>query len=296
MENAPDRDAAEALAAGDAFADLSSWRKVRVLGGDARGWLNDLLTADIAELAPGAASRSLLLGPTGRIRADVTIASLDQGFLLLQDPSQPVAIDSLLTPYVLSSEVRLEDQTDSLSILAFPGGEAPEVDGARAYRPSALGAGADLVAESGAREMLRRAAAPLTEADPDAVEAWRIRRGEARFPVDLGEDSLPHEAALDPFIGYAKGCFLGQEAVAKVRNLGHPPFVLLAAHTARQVGAGEPVHDDAGQKIGSITSATPLPGRGAAVIARVRWPARERRLTTSSGGALLERRPASGTP
>lgn len=292
----PDRDGAEALAEGDAFVDLSSWRKVRVLGGDARGWMNDLLTADIAELPPGSATRSLLLSPTGRIRADVTIAALAQGFLIVQDPSQPAAIDGLLTPYVLSSDVRLDDETGSLCLLAFPGGDVPEVARVETYRPSALGSGADLVAEAEARGTVQRAATPLLEADAEAVEAWRIRRGMARFPVDLGQDSLPHEAALDPFIGYAKGCFLGQEAVAKVRNLGHPPYVLLAAHTSRLVRAGEPVHDDAGQEVGSLTSATTLPGGGGAVIVRVRWAARDGRLTTTSGEALIEPRPASVSP
>jgi folate-binding protein YgfZ len=294
VESGPDRDGAGALAAGDAFADLSSWRKVRVVGSDARGWLNDLLTADIADLLPGFASRSLLLSPTGRIRADVTIAALTPGFLLVQDPSQPVDISRLLAPYVLSSDVQLQDQTDSLCLLAFPGREPPEVDGAESYRPSALGTGADLVAPSGARDVIRRAAAPFIEADVGAVRTWWIRAGVARFPVDLGEDSLPHEAALDPFIGYEKGCFLGQEAVAKVRNLGHPPFLLLAAHTARPVEAGEPVQDEAGREVGSVTSATPIPEGGAAVIARIRWGARQGPLTTPSGGALVRRRPASG--
>jgi tRNA-modifying protein YgfZ len=292
--DAGDRDGAEALARGDAFADLSSWRKIRVLGGDSRRWLNDLLTADIAELPPGSATRSLLLSPTGRIQADLTIAALDQAFLLVQDPSQPVAIDDLLARYVLSSDVRLEDQTGSLALLAFPRGRPPEVDGAEPYRPSALGTGGDLVASSAARDALRRAAEPRIEAGPGTLEVWRVRAGVARFPVDLGRDSLPHEAALDPFIGYDKGCFLGQEAVAKVRNLGHPPFVLLAARTAGPVEAGAAIRDEAGETVGSVTSAALQPGGGSAVIARVRWAAREGVLATTSGDALIGSHPATG--
>ena len=68
------RDELEAIEAGRAFADLSDYRKVRVSGADARGWLNDLVTCDVASLTPGSAHRSLLLSPTGRILADFGLA------------------------------------------------------------------------------------------------------------------------------------------------------------------------------------------------------------------------------
>ena len=57
----------------------------------------------------------------------------------------------------------------------------------------------------------------------DAIEVWRIRRGVARMGSDFDRTSIPAEAGLSSTIDVTKGCFLGQESVARVRNLGHPP-------------------------------------------------------------------------
>ena len=78
-----------ALEEGRAFVDLSGMRKILVAGDDAERWLNDLLTAGLADLRVGDARRSLLLTPTGRIRADLHVARTFAGFLLLQDGRQP---------------------------------------------------------------------------------------------------------------------------------------------------------------------------------------------------------------
>ena len=284
-----------ALRSGRAFADLSGWRKVLVSGPDARTWLNDLLSADLADLAQGATRRSLLLSPTGRIRADVTVAETARGPLLLQDPIQPAFIDRLLGPYVLSSDVDLVDVTENLALLAVPGpGVLPGTPDlpAELLRPSCLGPGADLLVDDDRLPEIRGALGDLTEAGPDALEAWRIQRGVARFAVDLGEDSLPHEAGLDHAVAYQKGCFLGQEAVARVRNLGHPPFVVLAAGSDGPVAPGEGVTTD-GRVVGTVTSATPVEGGRTAAIVRVRWAARAATLRTESAEALQPVGPAS---
>ena len=272
-----------ALRDGRAFVDLSSWRKVAVDGHDAETWLNDLLSAELAGLMPGTSRHSLLLSPTGRIRADVCVARLHEGFLLIQDPGQPARIDALLEPYVLSSDVQLKDRTEDLALFAFPGNETPGVDGGDSYRPSALGTGSDVVVPSESRE-LARSSIDLIEAHPDDVEAWRVEQGMARFGVDLREDSLPHEAALDAAIAYDKGCFLGQEAVAKVRNLGHPRFVVLSARSDGKVSAGEPVFSN-GSEAGTVTSASAATD-GSAAIVRIRWEARQTELRTASGQRL----------
>ena len=286
------RDAIDALHEGRAFVDLSWWRKVSVAGADARGWLNDLLSADIAELAAGASRRSLLLSATGRVRADVSVVALDDGFLLVQDPEQAEGIDTLLERYILSSDVTIEDRTNDLALVAFPGRPAPSVEGATEVRPSVLAPGTDLLADVAGRDAIREAAAELTEAGAEAVEAWRIERGVPRTGIDLGLDSLPHEAELGDAIAYAKGCYLGQEAVAKVRNLGHPPYVVLAVETTGRAAAGDAIVGPEGE-VGTITSATEAPDGRIAAIARVRWSARDSGLRTVAGARLSGVRPAS---
>jgi folate-binding protein YgfZ len=290
-------DQLDALRSGLAFADLSGWRKVLVSGPEARTWLNDLLSADLSDLPEGATRRSLLLSPTGRIRADVTVAAAGRGPVLFQDPIQPAAVDKLLGPYVLSSDVDLVDVTGALALLAVPGPGAPPATPdvpAEVLRPSCLGQGCDFLVAADRGPEIRGALGGLIEAGPDALEAWRIERGVARFAVDLGEDSLPHEAGLDHAVAYQKGCFLGQEAVARVRNLGHPPFVVLAAGSDGPVAAGESITAD-GRAVGSVTSATEVDGGRAAAIIRVRWAARAATLLTEAGGALRPVGPASGS-
>ncbi|HWC32525.1 MAG TPA: hypothetical protein VG709_05290 [Actinomycetota bacterium] len=280
-----------ALSTGRAFCELRGWWTTVVTGADARSWLGDLVTAAVETLAHGDAVRSLLLSPTGRMRADFTIAAVAGGFLLVQDPIQPARLEALLAPYVLSSDVSLEDRSEELAVFAFPG-HAPRSDKGERYTPSALGAGTDVVVNGSEAHHLRDAVANLLEVDLDGVETWRIVRGAARFAVDLSEDSLPHEAALDDAIAYAKGCFLGQEAVAKVRNLGRPPFVVVALRSDVEVRRGDRIVAR-GEEVGAVTSAASVSGAWSA-IGRVRWAARDAELRTRSGAALRSLGPASG--
>ena len=262
---------------GRAYAELTGWRLIEVAGTDARAWLHDLLMAQVDSLASGESRRALLLKPTGHIRADVTVAARNGGFLLVQDPRQPTAIDRLLGPYVLSADVRLEDRTAELRAVAFPN----RPPGGEGYAPSAAGPGHDLILPVG-EAIEPRDAEPVSV---ESLEAWRVSRGEARFPQDLGERSLPNEAGLEALIDHAeKGCFLGQEAVAKTRTLGRPPFAVIAAraHAAVEPGAKVLAGD---ADVGEVTSAAAIGDRWS-VIARVRWSSLEGELTV--GGGRLE--------
>ena len=241
--------------------DLQGWTLVEVLGSDAETWLNDLVTANVATLPVGEAVRSLLLGPTGRIRADLLIHRSALAFLLLQSPGQPRRIDDLLAPYVLSSDV----------VLA-PSSWTP------AIRPARSG---PWVAPPGAPDGVPVGA--------DAFESWRIRCGIPRFPVDLDEASLPAEAGLDeaPVVDRDKGCYLGQESVAKVRNLGHPARLVVAVEAPESVTQGQEVTDQKGP-VGRLTSVDAL-GGGTAALARIRWEARDAALSTAAGVPLTRR-------
>jgi folate-binding protein YgfZ len=280
---------------GIGFADLSFWLKIEVSGTDALGWLNDLISADLAGLSAGEARRSLLLSPTGRVRAEFTVALADDALLLIQDPSQPKPIHQLLAPYVLSSDVLLEDRTEDLALFALPGlTGGPELPpGAEVVRPSCLGGGggADLIVPMAERQgLLRRLGEAFAQAGNEEVEAWRIAAGIPRFGVDVFEDDLPQEGGLDEAVAFDKGCYLGQEAVAKVTNLGHPRRLLIPLETEGPVSPGEPVHAD-GSEVGEATSVAEVAGR-TVVLARVRWEAREEPLRTGAG-AILRRRETS---
>jgi folate-binding protein YgfZ len=283
------REQRRALEEERAFLDLSSWRKVRVSGTDARSWLGDLLAADIAGLEPGVGRRSLLLTPTGRTRADIQVARRESDLLLLQSPDQPEDIGLVLSGYVLSADVQLEDRADDLALFAIPGRAASLVDAAGATVPSSVGPGVDVitaVGEPAARFIASCIAAGLEQAGGDAYEAWRILRGIARMGADFDERSLPSEAGLEATIDYGKGCFLGQEAVARVRNLGHPPRILRHLQAPGSMGRGERVFAE-GTAVGELTSVGEI-GDGSVAIARVRWDAAAAPLALADGRTLID--------
>lgn len=237
-------------------------RSVLVRGADARRWLNDLVTAAVDELGQGQSVRSLILSPTGRIRADVHVLAANDAYVLVQASRQPDPVDRILEPYVLSSAVELSTAEVSPVLM-----------------PSELGWRAALEPPPGARQV-----------DADAGERWRIESGVAVFPDDLDEASLPAEAGLDvpPVTEAGKGCFLGQESVARVRNLGHPTRLVMALEADGPVAVGQTVFG-ADREAGVITSSCERPDGSTALIARIRWEARGSDLKTASGDALRRR-------
>jgi tRNA-modifying protein YgfZ len=278
-----------ALSSGGAFVDLSGWRAISVTGGDAWAWLNDLVSADVSGLRRGKARPSLLLTPTGRIRAAFTVAVHQESPLLIQDSAQP-SVRDLLAPYVLSSDVALTDCKGALAIVAFPGRQDPP-EGAGwpevvVSRPSVAGAGLDLFAPGEDRDDLVRALtagfAPATHAD---LDAWRVVAGVPRLGIDALPDDLPQEAGLADAVAFDKGCYLGQEAVARTRNLGHPRRLVLHLVAEALVSPGEEVAVD-GSIVGEITGAVKSDGRWW-VLARIHWDAREGPLRSTRGVPLV---------
>jgi folate-binding protein YgfZ len=286
MDTPPLEDQLAALEGGRAYVEHTDVTVTVASGADARRWLHDLVTSDVASLERFQARASLLLSPTGRIRATFHVLGLERDFLLVQAADQPASVGELLSPYILSSDVVLGPS--SLRVFSVPASRAALPGMSEGWRPAIQGDGVDILVE-GATDNLREtrerlANAGLVSANPDVVEALRIRRGIPRFPVDLDEDSLPAEADLEQTIDLTKGCFLGQESVAKVRNLGHPPRVVLALRSEQRTSAGEPVLSR-GQEVGAVTSTTPVT-EGSALLARVRWAAAGSDLRTADGTLL----------
>jgi folate-binding protein YgfZ len=279
---------------GKAFVDLSFWRKVEVSGADAGTWLRDLVSADLTDLEDGRSRPSLLLSPTGRIRAAFTVARFGGTWLLIQDPEQSRPVEALLASYVLSSDVDLTDRTEALALFALPGHHLElEIPHARPLAPSSLGGGGlDLLASiedhGGVKEALE---ARFVAVGNEAVEEWRVVMGIPKFGVDATEDDLPQEGALDDAVAFDKGCYLGQEAVAKVRNLGHPRRLVLHMRADGAVSAGETVRSG-GEDVGLVTSAARLADE-TVVLARVAWDARGGPLETATGIRLVARQASS---
>jgi len=274
---------AEALATGRAFTVTSHLQVVEVRGDDAPTWLHDLLTADIVSLVPGTACRSLLLTPTGRIRADLTVGRVQAGFALLQERDIGDDIAAALRPYVLSARVELRPSTHVvITTCAEPATRSSSVDVA----PSHLGVGRDLLPDDLAEAGAALTAEGAVKVDLERLDDLRVRLGCPRIGVDFEPGALPAEAGLDSTIDVDKGCFLGQESVAKVRRLGHPPSVVRHVRADHELVAGDQVRAEDVQ-VGRVTSAAPSPAGWFALV-RVPWAAAASQLRASDGRVLLD--------
>ena len=288
----PVSDGVRALEEGRAFTHLAGWRTVSAVGADAVAWLNDLVTNRVDDIGQNELRRTLFLDRTGRVRADVHVGVLGDarepaGFIVHQDDVQPDPIEGLLSPYLLSSDVEfrsselglavLHQGDDLVQFMAWPG-PADRIS----HFPVQPGE-----TETGLAAI--RQYDTVAEASPQDAEVFRIRRGVPRFGVDFGTDFLPSEAGFDVFIDATKGCFLGQESVAKVRNLGHPPRLVLSLVASEPVSPMAAIAVD-GEQVGRITSVAEGDDGSTACIGWVRWDAREADLR-AEGGFALTRRP-----
>jgi hypothetical protein len=194
---------------------------VKVTGDDARKFLNGLLTADIAAVAPARARYAALLTPQGKIIVDCLVSAVagEEG-LILDCPRALVAtLLDRLNFYKLRARVTVTDVSASLGVLAVWDGEV----GNGFYRDPRLPAlGARIVLPPDrAAETAERLGARLVDAS--AYEVHRIALGVPRGGLDfIYGDAFPHEADMDQLggIDFDKGCFVGQEVVSRMEHRG----------------------------------------------------------------------------
>jgi folate-binding protein YgfZ len=199
---------------------------IRLSGDDARGFLNNLVTSEIARVAPGVARFGALLTPQGKIVVDFLVTEAPAGHgggLLIELPrdlAQPLA--TKLGFYKLRAKVTVENLTGSLGVLAVWDGE-PEPKPELTYpdpRHAGLGHRILIPADLAPNTAAMLGAALLDEA---AYEAHRIATGVPRGGVDFAYgDAFPHEANMDRLSGvdFDKGCYVGQEVVSRMQHRG----------------------------------------------------------------------------
>ena len=197
------------LAAGEGFVDLSHRDVLRISGPDRLTWLHSLTTQYFDGLAPDTWTEALILSPQGHV--EHAFAGLDDGeaFTAHTEPGAGAALVEFLDRMRFMMRVEVTDVTAELAVT---------------WRPS----GASFVP----RDQLTtyaRAAGPACGLW--AFEALRIARGEPRFGVDTDHRTIPNEVGwIGPAVHLDKGCYRGQETVARVHTLGRPPRRLVLLH------------------------------------------------------------------
>jgi folate-binding protein YgfZ len=243
-----------ALAAGEAAVDQSHLGVVTVTGPDRLTWLNDLTTQHLSDLAPGASALALILSPHGHVEHELHAADDGVTTWLVVEPDRVGPLVDYLRSMQFLLRVDVADRTDTHAVVWEPvrdvdpdhptwlipsdfAGLGPTDAGvdrggdAGKYVPVRPGVlvGRQVVVER-PRLAERLAAAPGL-AGTWALEALRVAAAVPRLGQETDHRTLPHEVGwIGPAVHLSKGCYRGQEAVARVHNLGRPPRRLVLLH------------------------------------------------------------------
>jgi len=237
---------------------------VWVEGPDSRSFLHGLLSNDVAAVAVGTSLPALLLDATGHIRVVMRVVCTDDdAFTLLTDAGSGERLAQLLDEYHFSEDVEIIGP-EPVDVLTFPAAVTP--------------LGADLVIDGaipGTRDAVGMAAAigaatPHEALDDATAEALRIAAGVPRFGVDMTDRTLVHEAGLEATaVSFTKGCYLGQETVARVEHRGGVKRRLVGLRLPALTPAGQDVRV-ADRVVGRLTSVATHPALGPIGLAILR--------------------------
>lgn len=233
------REELQALRRGTAVGAAPPAERLDLAGPDARRFLNGYVTCDVKTLASGGAPRGFVTGLKGQVLADFDLLAGDAAFHLRLPAGRGEAVRQHLARYQLADRFELSAPQPlarlllrgpgAPGVLAAAGLPAPE-PGQHAAAEAATVLRADrpgeprfelwLVAGEAGEVAARLAGAGATLVGAGAFETARIEDGEPAFGVDYGEEALPQETGDEAAISYTKGCYLGQEVVARVHYRG----------------------------------------------------------------------------
>ncbi|HEU4676165.1 MAG TPA: glycine cleavage T C-terminal barrel domain-containing protein [Motilibacteraceae bacterium] len=238
------------LEQGEAVVDLSHRGVVRVTGPDRLSWLHSLTSQHLTGLPAGESTQALVLDPHGHVEHHLSLVDDGTSVWAHVEPGTAPALVAYLESMKFWTQVEVADVTADHAVVHEPVREPhPEhVAVVDAVGRAVLVPRAELVAYAGDR--------PL--AGTWALEALRIVAHQPRFGLETDHRTIPHELGwIGPAVHLDKGCYRGQETVARVHNLGRPPRRLVLLHLDGSVDVlpphGAPVELD-GRAVGTVTS------------------------------------------
>ncbi|MCH8475132.1 MAG: hypothetical protein LAT55_07885 [Opitutales bacterium] len=209
------------------FETRSSFALVRVSGEDRFSFLQGQFTADLRPLAEGqgASVYGLFLDNRGKMVTDAFIQASKEEFVVYAPSVEPEVLIERLDSYLIADEVELEDMSGDYSIVTLSGEAETPGDDEGIYRfPSRrwpAPAFDYLLADEKKKAFLDGFGdKEMTEAEPGTVAENRVLHNLPRVPQDTGPRLLPQEAGFENCVCYTKGCFLGQEVMARFKNFG----------------------------------------------------------------------------
>lgn len=287
-------DAYQAVTTQAAWFDRSERERLGVTGPDRAKFLHNLTTNDVKRLAVGRGQEAFVTSPQGKTLGFITLLALDDRLLVRTDPGGLALILPHFRKYAIFDEVGFDESSsrtfefhlagpEAEEILRRAGGEPPGPDDL-SHRASRLAEGAVLAireAPTGrpgltligdradadrVRDRLVAAGGPsgLVEGDRATFEVLRVEAGTPIFGQDVTADNLTQEVGRDArAISHVKGCYLGQETVARIDALGHVNKLLLGLKFGDDPvppPGAEVAHD--GKTVGAVVSSVLSPGWG----------------------------------
>jgi folate-binding protein YgfZ len=268
--------------------DRSARGKLIVSGAEAAEYLQGQLTNDVETLGTGEGQYAALLDRKGHMQADMRVLRTSTEEIWMD--TEPEALEAArrhLEMYKIGREVTIVDLTAERAILSLIGPRSVEIAGSAALPEHACATagiagidclavgtatGIDLIAKTTDAERLRDAliAAGAVEVGPEAAEVVRIEAGTPRFGAEMSAETMPAEAGIvEDAVSFTKGCYIGQEPVARLHYKGRPNRHLRGLELSAPAAAGTSLR--LGEKeVGRIGSACVSPARGPIALAIVR--------------------------
>lgn len=254
--------------------DRSEAGKLAVTGVEAREVLNGLVTNDVESLEPGRGLYAAVLTPKGKMLGDVRVLDRGDELLIVCERVALQAVFDVLRRGLVGWQAELHKRTLEMAMVSVAGGEVDGLGpdehdhvpwgGGIAVRTDV---GVDLIVPA---ERAEEALSFAPAGSPEDLEVLRVEHGRPRYGVDLDESVIPQEAGLnDRAVSFTKGCYVGQETVARLFYRGKPNRQLRGLQAAEPLEGGAPVV--AGDKeVGRVGSAVVSPRLGPIALAILR--------------------------
>jgi folate-binding protein YgfZ len=277
----------QAILSACGISHLARRAKIRLSGKDRVRWLNGMITNNVRDLAIGQGVYGFLLNPQGRIQGDLYAYHHPDSLILDTDASQLETVLGLFRRYIIMDKVEVADISDSLVVLQVTGPQALARLSAAGFQlpdlqplqfvdvkwnnlPCTVIRG-DLPVQSYEIWCAPADREPICSAlisngvavvEEGALELLRIACGIPRFGQDIHDRDLPQETEQTRALNFAKGCYIGQEIVERIRSRGnvHRKFTgFLIEHALPAPGTAIVIDD---KSVGEITSVASLPRAG----------------------------------
>lgn len=319
------KDAYEALCSGAGVLARPELHTLRLDGPDRVRFLNGMVTNDVKRLVPGTGQRSVKTNNRGRVEGLLRVRADAEALWIDVLETSAARVCGVLDRFIIMDDCAIRDVSEDRRVVSLLGpdslrvaaaaGLAPEAElpmdgfapipGGVAVRDESLGVpGLELHLEPAAAE---RALSALVEAgavpvDREVVELLRIERGVPLDGVDVDEDTIPMEARLDAMISSEKGCYVGQEVIARATIQGQVAHLLVGlrlpaeVEPAALIGAELLAEDD--KRVGEISSAVRSPRFGPIALGytKRRWAEPGTRLRVGGQPAEVVALPFSAAP